>query len=96
MERSGDRLQALLSIVSTINSSLDPARLFENVMETARLASGSGLDGTTFRAAVASALGSDKKRSGDCILFALPLGLGSVRVESIPLPELEEFARRAP
>jgi len=65
-------------------------------IEAARLASGSGLDGTAFRAAVASALGSDKKRSGDCILFALPLGLGSVRVESIPLPELEEFARRAP
>ncbi len=75
MERSGDRLQALLSIVSTINSSLDPARLFENVMETARLA---------LRADASSLILEDRRRGE--LFFVSSTGRKGEEVRKVRLP----------
>jgi hypothetical protein len=41
-------------------------------------------------------MASDKKRVGGDVLFASPMAIGDVRMESIPLVALQEFVRRAP
>jgi len=54
------------------------------------------LSPSSFREAVAEALGADKKLSGGLMRFALPLAIGNVEMRAIPLEELRAFARRAP
>jgi 3-dehydroquinate synthetase len=53
-------------------------------------------DAIAFRAAVAAALDSDKKRVRGDILFAMPYAVGDVRVEPVALGEIEDFVREAP
>jgi|GEM_PF-530433 len=52
----------------------------------------SELDG---REAIARSLAADKKRIGSSLLFALPHGIGDVRIEALPLDDLREFAKVA-
>jgi len=49
-----------------------------------------------FRDAVALAVGSDKKKLGDQVLFVMPLSLGTVRVEAVQIEDLRDFIRRTP
>lgn len=49
-----------------------------------------------YRASVAAALVADKKRSGDSVRFAMPEGIGHVRVERVSLESLERFVMEAP
>lgn len=67
-------------------------------IEQARRASTetSELSPSSFREAVAQAMGTDKKRNGDKVLFALPRAAGQVDIEPIALQELRDFVRRAP
>ena len=67
-------------------------------LEEARKASpeSSELSPAVFRDAVALALASDKKRLGEDVLFALPLALGDVRIEPLPLTAIRDYVRRAP
>lgn len=67
-------------------------------LEQARRASRetSELSPATFRDAVAEAMGTDKKRIGTNVLFALPLAAGNVNIEPVTLRELRDFVRRAP
>lgn len=65
-------------------------------VEEACAMSKAGADPAAFRAAVVAAIGSDKKRIGDEILFAMPHAIGDVRVEAVALETLREFAGRAP
>jgi 3-dehydroquinate synthase len=53
-------------------------------------------DGPDLRARIAAALTADKKRLGSDILVALPLGIGDVGIESIPVRELADFVMEAP
>jgi 3-dehydroquinate synthase len=65
-----------------------------SIAEAARAA---GLeDGPALRERVAGALAADKKRLGSAILVALPIAVGDVRVESLPLRELADFVMEAP
>jgi 3-dehydroquinate synthase len=67
-------------------------------LEQARKASRetSELSPASFRDAVAEALGTDKKRIGTEILFALPRAVGQVDIEPVALQELRDFVRKAP
>jgi 3-dehydroquinate synthase len=67
-------------------------------IEAARAASGMAgeLSPAAFREALAESINADKKRLGGDIMFALPMALGDVRMEPIPLEALREFTRRAP
>jgi 3-dehydroquinate synthase len=67
-------------------------------IEAARRASSIAgeLSPAAFREALAESINTDKKRLGGDILFALPMALGDVRMEPIPLEQLREFTRRAP
>lgn len=67
-------------------------------IEAARRASNTAgeLSPATFREALAESIGTDKKRLGDDILFALPMSIGDVRMVPIPLEQLRDFIRRAP
>lgn len=49
-----------------------------------------------YNSLIMAAMGSDKKRLGDAIHFALPMAAGDVRVEAIDLGELEKFLRSCP
>lgn len=53
-------------------------------------------DGSVLRRAIADAVGSDKKRLGGDILMALPLAIGRVAVEALPLAEVQAFVLEAP
>jgi 3-dehydroquinate synthase len=53
-------------------------------------------DDTELRRRIAGAVGSDKKRQGSDILMALPLALGQVVVEAVPLSNLQAFIMEAP
>ena len=53
-------------------------------------------DPEAFRKAVARALGTDKKRDGGTVLFALPRDPGSVEIVPIELAELEAYVQEAP
>jgi len=67
-------------------------------IEAARHASSTAgeLSPAAFREALAESINTDKKRLGGDILFALPMALGDVRMEPIPLEPIREFIRRAP
>ncbi len=67
-------------------------------LEQARKASRetSELSPATFRDAVAEAIGTDKKRIGADVLFAMPKATGQVDIEKVALTALRDFARRAP
>jgi len=67
-------------------------------LELARKASRetSELPPASFRDAIAEAMGTDKKRIGTEVLFALPGAAGNVVIEPVALSELRDFARRAP
>jgi 3-dehydroquinate synthase len=67
-------------------------------LEEARKASpeSSELSPAVFRDAVALAMASDKKRLGQDVLFAMPMAIGDVRIEPVPLEELRDFVRRMP
>jgi 3-dehydroquinate synthase len=53
-------------------------------------------DGPEPRAAIAAAMGADKKRVGGEILMALPEAVGSVAIRSLPLADLAAFVMEAP
>jgi 3-dehydroquinate synthase len=53
-------------------------------------------DGPEFRRRVADALAADKKRLGSSLMVALPVAVGDVRIESLPLRELADFVMEAP
>ena len=80
--------------------SLEEARLAALADVEARSGlSGAGAilsDPAAYRSEVARALGTDKKRAGGSVLFALPRAPGSVEIEPIELAEIEEFVREAP
>ncbi len=67
-------------------------------LEEARKASTESreLSPAVFRDAVALALDSDKKRLGQDVLFAMPLAIGDVRIEPVPLDAIRDYVRRAP
>lgn len=48
------------------------------------------------RAEIAAAIGADKKRSGSRIRFVFPLGPASMKIERVPLEELESLAGGLP
>lgn len=58
--------------------------------------SAAAADPVSFRELVAEAIGADKKRVGDELLFAMPMAAGDVRVVPLPLEYVRDFARRAP
>jgi 3-dehydroquinate synthase len=91
-ERGGSRVDA-----ERVGALLDRLGLPKG-LEAARLAAPEtrGLSPAAFRDAVAVAMASDKKRVGGDVLFASPMAIGDVRMESIPLVALQEFVRRAP
>jgi 3-dehydroquinate synthase len=53
-------------------------------------------DDGAFRRAVAAAIGADKKRARDEVLFAMPRAIGDVGIESVGLDELTGLAMEAP
>ncbi len=67
-------------------------------IEAARAASSMAgeLSPAAFREALAESLNNDKKRLGGDILFAMPMAIGDVRIEPVPLEALREFIGRAP
>ena len=67
-------------------------------IELARKASRetSEMSPANFRDAVAEAIGTDKKRVGNDVLFAMPRAAGRVDIEPVALQELRDFVRRAP
>lgn len=65
-------------------------------IEDAYLLSSSVPKGAHVRESVSVALGADKKRSGDDILFVLPEGIGSVSVQALSLSALRDFVQEAP
>jgi 3-dehydroquinate synthase len=92
---SGNGARRVLDLLGRLGvpRSLEEARLaaLADAGSTAALA-----DPAAFREAVAGVLGTDKKRAGGSVLFALPRTPGSVEIVPIELAELEKFVREAP
>ncbi|MBN2875813.1 MAG: 3-dehydroquinate synthase [Spirochaetales bacterium] len=92
IERGGSAVDA--SRVMKLLSQLGlPLRL-----EDARRASPdtSELSPAVFRDAVSLTVSTDKKRIGADVLFAVPMAVGDVRIEPIPVESIRDFIRRAP
>jgi 3-dehydroquinate synthase len=53
-------------------------------------------DPRLFRQAIIEAIGADKKKRGGDVLFAMPLDIGRVEIERIPLADLTAWVREAP
>lgn len=85
-------------VASLLRSIGMPASLSELKIAADRAVGGSGAasDEGDFRDAVASALVSDKKRRGGDMLFALPFGLGDVRITSVGVDRIAAFIRSCP
>lgn len=97
VERGGSSNVETAALSSRVIALLDRLGL-PTSLERARAASRgtSELSPSSFRDAVAEAMGADKKRIGADVLFALPKAAGRVDVEPVALNELRVFVRRAP
>jgi 3-dehydroquinate synthase len=69
-----------------------------SIAEAASLSAARGRrgDGSELRETIAAAIPADKKRMGESVRVALPEAIGSVRIESVSLSALQDFAKEAP
>ena len=91
--KAEERVLALLSSWGLPTSIAEAAALARS--RGTRAISVAPSDGA-LREAIACAIGTDKKRSGDSVLFILPLGIGEVKVTPISLNALRDFVMEAP
>jgi len=96
-KRSGTEHAGTAALSKRVFTLLDRLGL-PTSLEQARKASRetSELSPASFRDAVAEAMGTDKKRVGAEVLFAMPRAAGQVDIEPVALQVLRDFVRRAP
>lgn len=93
--RPGASAQARKRILSLLSAWGLPTSLGEAANMARKLGRDCG-DDLAFRKAVATATMADKKKSGNTILFVLPLDLGKVEIEALPLEKLGALILEAP
>ncbi|MFH2115215.1 MAG: hypothetical protein ABIJ86_11995, partial [Spirochaetota bacterium] len=91
-----DRVQRLLTAIG-LPISLEQARLAAGKADPSGTTLATALkDPAAFREALVEALKADKKKRGAAILFALPLAIGRVEIQSIDMDEVAACIREAP
>lgn len=93
--RGRERVESLLAAWS-LPRSIDEARELARELRVSPSGNDAGIGEIELRSVIVEAIAADKKRSADAILFALPAGIGDVRIEAVTLEELRTFIREAP